>query len=264
MKVPVAVANVSSNLNVSISTGPAGSFSVGSGTSIGGNTIGGATDATVTCAASADPDLAGYVLFYSSTSGFNPSTSGGVLSSGIPSITIYGLAAGTYYARIAAYDGWTADPAFLNLSAERSFAITAGGGSSPGGGGDGGGGYNGRCVVDSAMILMADADRAGPGVEKPASQLRAGDWVWTQHEITMAWGAYPVTEISFSIEPVVAAQGYPMATPRHRFWIDGWTMAKEMGAAAGAARVAKITVDDAHTYVSDGVLSHNYKSQPTL
>lgn len=225
---------------------------------------GGTTDATMTCGASTDPDLAGYVLFYSSSSGFDPSTSGGVLSSGIPSITVYGLAAGTYYGRIAAYDGWTADPAFLNLSAEHSFTIMAGGGSSPGGGGDAGGGYNGRCVVDTAMILMANADRAGPGIETPASHVRAGDWVWTRHEITMAWGAYRVTEISFSIEPVFAAPGYPRATPRHRFWIDGWTTAGEIGAAAGTARVARITIDDAHTYVSDGVLSHNYKSQPTL
>ena len=48
---------------------------------------------TMTCTASADPDLAGYIMFYSTTSGFDPTTSGGVLSAGIPSITVYGLAA---------------------------------------------------------------------------------------------------------------------------------------------------------------------------
>lgn len=220
---------------------------------------GGATDGTMTCTASTDPDLAGYIMFYSTTSGFDPATSGGVLSAGIPSITVYGLAAGTYYCRIAAYDGWTANPAFLNLSPEKTFTITTGGGSSPSGGGAGGGGYIGRCVIDSALILMADEDRAGPGIQKPASLLRPGDWVWTQHEITMAWGAYPVTAISFSRDPVFAANGYPKATPRHRFWRDRWVMMEEIGVAAGEARVAKITVDDAHTYVSDGVLSHNYK-----
>jgi hypothetical protein len=226
--------------------------------------IGGTTNGTMTCAASADPDLAGYVMFYSSTSGFNPSTSGGVLSAGIPSITVYGLAAGTYFGRIAAYDGWTADPAFLNLSAEQTFTISTGGGSSPSGGGDGGGGYDGRCVIDSALILMADAERSGPGIQKPASAVDVGDWVWTQHEITQAWGAYPVTAISFSLDPVFVAEGYPKATPRHRFWRDRWVMMEEIGVAAGEARVAKITVGDAHTYVSDGVLSHNYKVQPTL
>jgi hypothetical protein len=111
---------------------------------------------------------------------------------------------------------------------------------------------------------MADAERSGPGTEKPASMVEVGDWVWTQHEITRAWGAYPVTAISFSLDPVFAAEGYPKATPRHRFWLDRWVMMEEIGVAAGEARVAKITVGDAHTYVSDGVLSHNYKVQPTL
>lgn len=101
------------------------------------------TTIVATCDASADPDLAGYLLFYSATSGFNPSNEGYVVSCGIPSIPLYGLAAGTYFGRIAAYDGWSGDPAFLNLSSEISFTVAIGGGSTPSGGGSGGGGGGG-------------------------------------------------------------------------------------------------------------------------
>jgi hypothetical protein len=105
---------------------------------------GGATTAVGTCDVSGDADVAGYVVFYSDTTGFDPSTSGGVVSSGIPSVQIFGLPAGTYYGRIAAYDGWTSNPAHLNLSSEITFTITTGGGSTPSGGGSSGGGYGGQ------------------------------------------------------------------------------------------------------------------------
>ncbi|GHH09402.1 hypothetical protein GCM10008023_06040 [Sphingomonas glacialis] len=220
---------------------------------------GGATVATATCTATTDPDVAGYVLFYSSASGFDPATTGGLVASGIPSVSVFGLAAGTYYGRIAAFDGWSSNPATLNLSSEISFTITTGGGSTPSGGGTTGGGYDGRCVVDTTPILIANATLDGPGKEKAARDCAVGDWVWTRHEITMEWGAYPITAISFSNDPTFAAPGYPNATRRHRFWVDRWVTMEVLGVPVGSARVAKITVDDAHTYVSAGVLSHNIK-----
>lgn len=102
---------------------------------------GGATTATATCAAVSG--AMGYVTYYFNVSGFDPKTQGGSVSSGIPSMSIFGNAAGTYYGHIAAYDEWTGNPAFLNLSSEISFTITTGGGSTPSGGGTGGGGYSG-------------------------------------------------------------------------------------------------------------------------
>lgn len=226
---------------------------------------GGTTTATATCTASSDPDLLGYVLFYSATSGFNPQTTGGLVVSGIPSIDLFGLAAGTYYGRVAAYDGWSGAPGLLNLSSEISFTITTGGGSSPGGGGDGGGGFIGRCVVVTAMILMADADRVGPGEAKPAADVRVGDWVWTQHELTLVWGAFEVTDVSVSEEDILRADGFPDATALHRFGtgaIGGWRTMDAIGEPHGRALVWKATVADAHTYVSDGILSHNNKAIP--
>lgn len=103
---------------------------------------GGATTATATCTALAG--AMGYVTFYYNVSGFDPKTQGGSVSSGIPSMSIFGNPAGTYYGHIAAYDEWTGNPAFLNLSSEISFSITTGGGSTPSGGGSSGGGYSGN------------------------------------------------------------------------------------------------------------------------
>lgn len=98
---------------------------------------GGATDATASC--DAVTGASGYIVFYASTSGFNPLTEGGMVLSGLPTIALYGLAAGTFYGRIAAYDAWTSNPTLLNLSSELSFTISTGGGSTPPGGGGGGG-----------------------------------------------------------------------------------------------------------------------------
>lgn len=102
---------------------------------------GGSTTATVSCTASSDTDLAGYIVFYSTSTGFNAATTGSMVVNGSPSVSIYGLGAATYYCKIAAYDPWTSDPTLLNLSTEMSFTITTGGGTSPTGGGGTGGGY---------------------------------------------------------------------------------------------------------------------------
>ena len=80
----------------------------------------------------------------------------------------------------------------------------------------------------------------------------------------MEWGDYPIEAIDF-IEGEVfmckIGQVSIRATGDHRFYISGqWIHAKDIGEPAGIARVAKITVSEAHTYISDGVLSHNIKA----
>lgn len=139
-------------------------------------------------------------------------------------------------------------------------------GTSTGGGGGAGGGRENACVSDDTPFLMADADGSGPGFTLPARLVTAGNLAWTQHEVTREWGAYPVTEITFHEAEVFAADGLPLATAEHQFDRDGWwRKAKVLGQPAGRARVAKITVGDARTYVTvqpDGalVLNHNIKS----
>ena len=74
--------------------------------------------------ANTEVDLAGYLAFYSSTSGFDPTTGGGVLfyQGTAPGGTLSGLASGTtYYVRVAAYDTWSDDPAELNFCPQSSF-----------------------------------------------------------------------------------------------------------------------------------------------
>lgn len=121
----------------------------------------------------------------------------------------------------------------------------------------GGGGY---CVTADTPILLWD------GTEVPARELAPGSLLSTQAEGSMQWGHYPVSAIEFAPEPVLVATigGRRIrATADHRFWIDGaWVRMETIGEPDGEAVVAKITVDEAHTYVSAGVLSHNIKSTP--
>jgi hypothetical protein len=130
-----------------------------------------------------------------------------------------------------------------------------GGGGIPGGGG-------GNCVTCDTPIRLASADRDGPGMERVAGDLSVGDWLWTQHEVTMQPGAYQVEAIAFVEEDILHADGYPLATAPHRFWINGeWVAMATIGEPIGRAMVARITVSEAHTYVSAGVLSHNIKQE---
>jgi hypothetical protein len=126
--------------------------------------------------------------------------------------------------------------------------------------GDSTSGSGGTCVVISSMILMAD------GTEKKARDLVAGDYVWTQHEHTRQWGIHRVSAVSFHLDKVVDVPGHPLATKRHRFALPwkGWWRAGWIGRDAGEAIVAKITVEDAHTYMARRPghpwrLSHNIK-----
>lgn len=130
------------------------------------------------------------------------------------------------------------------------------GGASSGGGGGGGGGAGGTCVTDDTMILTDSG-------EEPAAGITVGRMLETEHERTGERGLYPVTAISFYDAPVyecVFGDRVVRATALHRFKIDGeWRSAKSLGKPAGYGRVAKITVQDARTYISNGVLSHNIK-----
>lgn len=128
-------------------------------------------------------------------------------------------------------------------------------------GGGGGGIPGGSCVTVDTPIRMANADRDGPGMERVAADIKIGDWLWTQHEVTLKFGAYRVEAISFVPDQAIfVAPGMPKATAKHRFFLNGaWTEMESIGMPDGYATVAKITVAGAHTYISAGVLSHNIK-----
>ncbi|MET3710419.1 hypothetical protein ABIC65_001099 [Sphingomonas trueperi] len=223
-----------------------------------GSATGGAYNAEVPFTLLTESDVAGYALYYATTSGFDPLTQGAfVYNNGASPVYLQGLAAGTFYAKIAAFDAWTRRPDLLNFSGETSFTITTGGGGTGGGGGAGGGGY---CVTTDTCLLLAD------GTTKEAGEVRVGDMLWTQHETTFEWGAFPVEAIELVEDDVFAAdigERRTRATAGHLMLINGsWIRMDAIGIPAGRAMVAKITVTDAHTYVANGVLHHNIKGTP--
>lgn len=84
-------------------------------------------------------DLAGYKISYSTVSGFDPKTQGSSFTALTSPAYTPQLPAGTWYAKVAAYDLWSSQADQLNYSAQDAFTITTGTGGSPGGGGGGGG-----------------------------------------------------------------------------------------------------------------------------
>lgn len=128
-----------------------------------------------------------------------------------------------------------------------------GGGATPPGG---------TCPTVDTPILMADR------CEKPAGDLVVGDMVWTRHERTLRWNAYPVEALAIvdSDDVWEASIGDRVlrATGSHLVFTGEWVAMRTIGAKiAGKHQVVKITVTDAHTYVSNGILSHNIKRDPT-
>lgn len=121
----------------------------------------------------------------------------------------------------------------------------------------GGGGGGGMCVAEDTMILMWDRSL------KPAGLLAPGDRVRTKHEETMRWGAFTVSAVSIVTRPVFRVRhgGRELvASAGHRIWTGkGWETVDALGTGAGNTRVVQISVPEARTYVSNGILSHNLK-----
>jgi hypothetical protein len=143
----------------------------------------------------------------------------------------------------------------LVLTATVPASGSSSGGSDPG---SGGGGYNPFCVAAETEILFAGEFLVC------ADQVRAGDVVHTQHERTLEWGDHRVTRARLvKDQPVFRAlvNGRSLrATGDHRIWLNGgWARMREIGEPDGIADVVQMTVQDAHTYVSNGILSHNIK-----
>lgn len=149
------------------------------------------------------------------------------------------------------------------------------GGSSGGGGGGGGTGFGGTCPAPWEMILMAD------GTEKAAKDIRPGMEVMTMHEHSFAWGKHRVTHAFAAVNMhyrVTFTDGRKLdAAWNHRVrvvdigWVDFWNLKPGMlleGKRRGVVRsamkmgfgpVVKLTIAGAHTYVVNGLLSHNAK-----
>lgn len=137
-------------------------------------------------------------------------------------------------------------------------------GSPPSGGG-GASPPGGTCPTTDTPILLAD------GSTRPAGDVVAGDRLWTRHEGLLdatdgGWGIYPVEAVTIADSDDVwtATIGGRVlrATGDHLVWAGAWQKLRDQPGAAlvnGTHRVVRITVSGAHTYVSNGILSHNLK-----
>lgn len=128
------------------------------------------------------------------------------------------------------------------------------------------------CVAPHTLITMGD------GSFKKAGDLEVGDEVYTQHEHTLEWVRARVNQKSIrSSERVKVKVGDKeiICTPNHRFFVDNtnsFTAANQLQEGdilSGKAfisiedypkgDVVKISVENAKTYISEGILSHNVK-----
>ena len=134
-------------------------------------------------------------------------------------------------------------------------------------------GYSSGCPDPSMMIHLAD------GGEVAAGELKVGDMVRTVHEKTFEWGDYKVTHKEIVNQPKIEisldnGKKKVIVSESHRFWTNDkdWVHTADLKKGdslsgyivsdmkvLGEGPVVKITVDDAHTYMMEGLFSHNIK-----
>ena len=139
------------------------------------------------------------------------------------------------------------------------------------------GGRGSGCPAPWVKITLGDKTTI------PAGSIKPGMTVWTQHETTGEWGVFPVTAVSMCKDQrwrLVTESGQDfVGTFNHRVKTDtGWQELRKLDIGDKLVQpdntfatvmsiepydvdgdVVKITVYDAHTYLSEGFLSHNVK-----
>jgi len=132
----------------------------------------------------------------------------------------------------------------------------------------------GGCPAPWINIMLADKTSIH------AKDVKEGMLVYTQHETTKEWGEYPVTAVSFENAnrwQVVVDDTIFVGSANHRMLTEeGWieierlmpgdiiTSHNKLAVVKYAkphsfGEVVKITVADAHTYLTEGLVSHNVK-----
>jgi hypothetical protein len=125
------------------------------------------------------------------------------------------------------------------------------------------------CPSPEMLILLSNGEQCKAG------DLQVGDEVKTQHETTMEWGNFKVThaEIIPNAKRLnIKLDGKDfICSVDHKFYKDSaWVDAKDVKvgdvlsgksvteiAEHSTGDVVQITIDNAHTYICEGVLSHN-------
>jgi len=131
----------------------------------------------------------------------------------------------------------------------------------------------GGCPTPNMRILT------GSNTLVPAGDLKIGDLVYTKHELTGVWGTYPLINTSRGIQPIVlvsAGGSNVTVSNSHKFLTEageyvsisdlhvGDKIQSENGIvtitykqAVGNAEIVKLEIGNAHTYVVEGLVSHN-------
>ena len=131
------------------------------------------------------------------------------------------------------------------------------------------------CPDPNMHILMSD------GTQKKAGDLKVGDLIKTNHEKTLELGEYKVEYVNIleNVEKIklIFDESVIICSLTHKFYVDdSWKEAKDMviGDKVSGKKllsienvedgdVVHITVEDAHTYICEGLLSHNKRMLPT-
>lgn len=163
----------------------------------------------------------------------------------------------------------------LELKNYTTFCAYTGGGSTGGGGGGGG------CVDPLVSILLPS------GITKIAAEVKLNDIILTVHEITKELGEFKVLSKKIITQPKVIVKftdGTEIkVSDTHKFLMsdDTWKqifMLKgnetvkglendktiEEIIKIGEGDVVMFEIEDAHTYISDGLISHNVKQYLSL
>ena len=129
------------------------------------------------------------------------------------------------------------------------------------------------CPDPNTLILLSD------GTQKRAGDLQVGDVVRTQHEDTLEWGEHEVTYVQIKdSEKLVLTFDHIefICSTSHKFYVEGkgWTEVNQMEIGdfvigldqshellevkeGTYGEVVVIQIEEAHTYISEGLLSHN-------
>jgi hypothetical protein len=143
------------------------------------------------------------------------------------------------------------------------------------------GGNSGGCVDPDVMVLMADR------TEKRAGDVQVGDMVYAPHQDTLEYGEFKVLENEVLQQPKLLVKFEDASTiiisDTHKFLMDnsawkqmlhiklgdvvrGLTGHKRIIGMEyiGDGDVIRFNIDNAHTYISDGLISHNSKKEGGL
>jgi hypothetical protein len=136
-----------------------------------------------------------------------------------------------------------------------------------------------RCVDPNTPILVDET-----GTTKLAGELVVGDQVYTMHEYTRSWGYYTITNHEIVIQPklklIFIDNTDLIASESHKVYLGRDTWSNIIDLKIGdcvvsrgggmkeiidiqslpAGDVVSMEIQEAHTYISNNIISHNIKS----